>query len=117
MPRALSIDLRMRIATAVTGGETVRSVAERFRVSASTAVRLGQKMRAGAGLEPAKRGGPPRSLITAFVADWLRARLVDKRDLTMRALAAELRQQGTPVTHDTVWRFVRREGLTVKKRR
>lgn len=117
MPKALSLDLRTRIATAVAQGEAVRSVAERFRVSASTAVRLGQRMRAGAGLEPAKRGGPPRSLITAAVADWLRARLAQKRDLTMRALAAELREQGTSVTHDTVWRFVRQEGLTVKKRR
>lgn len=34
----------------------------------------------------------------------------------MRALAAELGEQGTSVTHDTVWRFVRRQGLTVKKR-
>ena len=117
MPKALSMDLRVRIATAVAQGETVRSVAERFRVSASTAVRLGQKLRAGASLEPAKRGGPPRSLITASVAEWLRARLAEKRDLTMRALAAELCERGTPVTHDTVWRFVRGQGLTVKKRR
>jgi transposase len=47
----------------------------------------------------------------------LRARLAEKPDLTMRALAAELRERGTPVTHDTVWRFVRRAGLTTKKRR
>ena len=33
----------------------------------------------------------------------------------MRALAAELGQRGTSVTHDTVWRFVRRQGLTPKK--
>lgn len=117
MPKALSLDLRVRVATAVAQGEAIRLVAERFRVSASTAVRLGQRMRAGASLAPAKRGGPPRSLITAAVAGWLRARLAEKQDLTMRALAAELRERGTPVTHDTVWRFVRREGLTVKKRR
>lgn len=117
MARALSLDLRRRIATAVAQGETVRSVAERFRVSAATAVRLGQKLRAGAGLEPAKRGGPPRSRITGAAADWLRTRLAEKRDLTMRALAAELCERGAPVSHDTVWRFVRREGLTVKKRR
>jgi len=29
----------------------------------------------------------------------------------------QLRERGTAVTHDTVWRFARREGLTVKKRR
>lgn len=116
MPKSLSLDLRTRIAAAVVAGEPVRSVAARFQVSAASAVRLGQKQRAGADLTPAKRGGPRPSPITAAVADWLRARLADKPDLTMRALASDLREQGTPVTHDTVWLFVRRAGLTVKKR-
>ena len=116
MGKALSLDLRRRVAAAVVGGETVRAVAARFQVSATSAVRLGQKLRAGADLTPAKRGGPRRSPITAAVGDWLRARLAEKPDLTMRALAAELSQRGTSVTHDTVWRFVRKQGLTVKKR-
>lgn len=117
MPKALSLDLRSRIAAAVVRGDPVRVVAVRFQVSAASAVRLGQKLRAGADLAPAKRGGRRLSPITPAAADWLRARLAAKPDLTMRALAAELRQLGTAVTHDTVWRFVRREGLTVKKRR
>lgn len=116
MGKALSLDLRRRIAAAVIGGESVRVVAARFQVSPASAVRLGQKGRAGADLTPAKRGGPRPSPITAAVADWLRRRLAEKPDLTMRALAAELCQQGTSVTHDTVWRFVRRQGLTPKKR-
>jgi transposase len=116
MGKALSLDLRRRVAAAVVGGDAVRVVAARFQVSAASAARLGQKLRAGADLTPAKRGGPRPSLITAAVGDWLRARLAEKPDLTMRALAAELGQQGTPVTHDTVWRFVRRHGLTLKKR-
>ena len=116
MGRALSLDLRRRVAAAVVGGEPVRAVAARFQVSAASAVRLGQKLRAGADLTPAKRGGCRPSLITAAVGDWLRRRLAAKPDLTMRALAAELGAQGTSVTHDTVWRFVRRQGLSVKKR-
>jgi len=116
MGKALSLDLRRRVAAAVVGGEPVRAVAARFQVSAASAVRLGQKLRAGYDLAPAKRGGARPSLITAAVGHWLRARLAEKPDLTVRALAAELRQQGTSVTHDTVWRFVRRQGLTPKKR-
>lgn len=115
MGKALSLDLRTRIAAAVVRGEPVRAAAARFQVSASSAVRLGQKLRAGVGLAPAKRGGPRPSPITPTVADWLRTRLAEKPDLTMRALASELRERGTSVTHDTVWRFVRRDGLTVKK--
>lgn len=116
MGKALSLDLRRRIAAAVVGGDPVRAVAARFQVSAASAVRLGQKLRAGADLMPARRGGPRPSPIKAAVGDWLRTRLAEKPDLTMRALAAELSQRGTSVTHDTVWRFVRRQGLTVKKR-
>jgi transposase len=117
MPKALSLDLRTRIAAAVGQGEPVRAVAARFQVSASSAVRLGQKLRAGADLAPAKRGGPRRPSLTPALADWLGSRLAEQPDLTLRALAAELRERGTPVSHDTVWRFVRRAGLTVKKRR
>ena len=117
MARALSLDLRTRIADAVAAGETVRVVAARFQVSPATAVRLGQKHRAGASLVPAKRGGQRRSAVTPAVAAWLRARLAEAPAVTLRALAAELTGRGTPVSHDTVWRFLRRSGLTVKKRR
>lgn len=115
MPSSLSLDLRSRIASAVAAGETVRVVAARFSVSAATAVRLGQKARAGQDLAARPRGGSPGRLVTGEVADWIRARLVEKPDLTVRALAAELSARGTAMTHDTVWRFMRRDGLTFKK--
>ena len=117
MPAPLSLDLRRRVAKAVEDGGTVRAVAARFGVSVATAVRLGQKARAGLGLGPRKPGGPGRPVLVGGVAEWVRERLRAKPDLTMRALAAELGTRGTPASHDTVWRFVRGEGLTVKKRR
>ncbi len=80
-----------------------------------TAVRLGQKARAGADLLARPRGAPPEGIIKGEVADWLRARLAEKPDLTMRALAAELCERGTSMTHDTGWRFVRRQELTLKR--
>ncbi len=116
MPKALSLDLRTRIADAVAAGETVRAVAARFHVSPATAVRLGQKRRAGADLTPARRGGARRVRITPALADWLQARMAEKPDLTLRALAAELTGRGTPVSHDAVWRCLRGRGLTHKKR-
>ena len=42
--------------------------------------------------------------------------MTEKPDLTMRALTVELAGRGVPVAHDTVWRFVRRAGQTVRKR-
>ena len=117
MRQPLSLDLRQRIARAVKDGGTVRAVAARFSVSIATAVRLGQKARADLDLAPGKPGGPGRPVLTGTLATWVRERMQAKPDLTMRALAAEICEKGTSISHDAVWRFVRKEALTVKKRR
>ena len=49
--------------------------------------------------------------------DWLLARLAEKPDLTLHALLAELAQRGVRVSCDTLWRFLRREGISFKKNR
>lgn len=115
MARPLSQDLRQRIAAALHAGETTRAAARRFGVSVATAVRIGQKWRSGRGLQPGKMGGHRRVILNGEAADWIRLRLTEKKDLTMRALAAELAARGIVVTHDTVWRFVRSQGLSFKK--
>lgn len=116
MVAPLSMDLRMRVAAALAGGETVRAAARRFGVSVASAVRIGQRQRAGRGLLPGKIGGHRRAVLVGEAGEWLLARLAEKPDLTMRALTAELSARGVQVAHDTVWRFVKRAGLTVKKR-
>ena len=117
MVSPLSMDLRMRVAAALVEGETVRAVAKRFGVSVASTVRIGQRQRAGRGQAPGKIGGHRRAVLTGEAGDWLLARLAEKPDLTMRALTAELAARGVRVAHDTVWRFVKRAGQTVKKRR
>ncbi len=112
----LSIDIRTRVAKALEDGETVRAAAKRFGVSVASAVRIGQRQRAGRGQVPGKVGGSRRAALAGESGDWLLARLAEKPDLTMRALTAELAARGVTVAHDTVWRFVRRAGQTVKKR-
>jgi len=112
----LSIDIRTRVAKALEDGETVRAAAKRFGVSVASAVRIGQRQRAGRGQVPGKVGGSRRAALAGDSGDWLLARLAEKPDLTMRALTAELAARGVTVAHDTVWRFVRRAGQTVKKR-
>lgn len=117
MVAPLSLDMRRRIVAALEDGGTVRGVARRFGVSVASAVRIGQRWRAGGGLAPGRIGGHRRPVLAGGAGDWLLARLAEKPDLTMRALTAELAARGVRVTHDTVWRFVRRSGRTVKKRR
>ena len=112
----LSMDIRTRVAKAIEDGETVRSAAKRFGISVASAVRIGQRQRAGRGQVPGKVGGSRRAALAGGSGEWLLARLAEKPDLTMRALTAELAARGVRVAHDTVWRFVRRAGQTVKKR-
>lgn len=113
--RPLSMDIRMRVAAALEAGETVRSAAKRFGVSVASAVRIGQRLRSGRGQVPGQIGGHRPRVLAGEAGEWLLARLADKPDLTMRALTAELAARGIDVAHDTVWRFVRRAGQTIKK--
>lgn len=112
----LSMDIRIRVAKALEDGETVRAAAKRFGISVASAVRIGQRQRAGRGQVPGKVGGSRRAALAGDSGIWLLARLAEKPDLTMRALTAELAARGVQVAHDTVWRFVKRAGQTVKKR-
>jgi transposase len=114
MTRPLSLDLRLRIASALAKGSTVREAAKRFGVSVASAVRMGQLARAGHGLSARKIGGnrPP---VLQNTSKAITSRLAAKSDWTVRALAADLKADGIEVSHDTVWRFLRRHGLTFKK--
>jgi hypothetical protein len=46
--------------------------------------------------------------------DWLLARLAEKPDLTLHDLLTELRERGTVVSCDTLWRFLKKEDITFK---
>lgn len=115
MARPLSLDLRTRIATALMDGLSVRAAAERFDISAASAVRIGHLQRSGKGLMPAKMGGHVKPTLRGAAADAVRQRLSIKSDWTVRALSLDLKAAGIDVSHDTVWRFLRREGKTFKK--
>jgi len=48
--------------------------------------------------------------------DWLLARLAEKPDLTLRAVVSELVGRGVPASYGAVWRLLKAEGITVKKK-
>ena len=114
MARPLSLDLRLRVAAALMEGSTVRAAAARFELSVASAVRIGQLARAGQCLEARKRDGQ-RPLMPLSATDAITTGLASKADWTVRGLAADLRAAGIAVSHDTVWRFMRRQGLSFKK--
>jgi transposase len=109
----ISTDLRVRIFEAREAGETTAEVAERFAVSPAFVRRLMQRHRTTGSLAPSTnpRGPQPR---LAARADELRRLAAEHPDLT----PAEFRDRlGAKVSALTVWRMLRRLGLTFKKSR
>ena len=116
MARAYSLDLRERVVGLVASGETCRAVAELYDVSVASVVKWSQRARA-TGSAAAKPMGGRRPYLLEGERDWLLARLAEKPDLTLHALLAELGERGVVVSCDTLWRFLRRQGISFKENR
>jgi transposase len=114
MVRPYSMDLRERLVAAVEAGESRRSAARRFGVSASIAVKWLQRMDRTGSVAPDKIGGYRRPALENE-REWVLARIAQKPDLTLRALAAELAERGVKAGPYAVWSFFQREGMTFKK--
>jgi len=108
------MDLRERLVAAVEAGESRRSAARRFGVSASIAVKWLQRVRQRGSVAPDQVGGYRRPALEGE-REWMLARIAEKPDLTLRALAAELSERGVKAGQYAVWSFFKREGLTFKK--
>jgi transposase len=114
MTRALSNDLRERVVAAVGAGESCRSAAARFGVSVSSVVKWSQRYRATGSVSPGKMGGHRRRVLEphrAFIIE----RINQIPHLTLHRLKDELAARGVAVSHNAVWQFLRREGLSFKK--
>jgi transposase len=114
MTRPLSNDLRERVVNAIGAGESCRSVAARFGIAVSSAVKWSQRYRANGSVAPGKMGGHRKRVLEphrAFIVE----RLTQTPQLSLHRLKEELAARGVKVSHDTVWQFLRREGLRFKK--
>jgi transposase len=115
MGRYYSVDLRERAVAAFRGGESCRAVGDRFCIAPSTVVKWADLRDRTGSLKPGKVGGHRPFLLEAH-RDWIRARLNECCHLTLHRLADELAARGVRVSCDTVWRFLRAEGLSFKKK-
>jgi transposase len=115
MTRPYSMDLRERVVAAVAGGLSRRAAARLFDVGTATVIRWMQRQTA-TGSCAAKAMGGRRRAVLLTERDWLLARIAVAPDLTVRTLRAELAERGTKVSYDAVWRFLRDERLTFKKK-
>jgi len=115
MVRPYSNDLRERVVRAVEAGETCRLVAARFGVAVSSVVKWSQRYRETGSVAPAKMGGYRRWVLEPH-RDFIAERVSQTPHLTLHGLKDELAARGVEVSHNAVWRFLRREGLSFKKK-
>lgn len=110
----LSIDLRERILGYVLKGNSRRKAAEKFAVSASSAVRIAARYAATGSVAPKKGKRGRRSKLEPH-RDYLLRRIAEAPDLTMADLAAELAEQGTQTDPSNLSRWFIKNGYRFKK--
>lgn len=116
MGKAHSVDLRERVYGDVALGKSRRAAARRFGVSASTGVRLVQRMERTGSLEPAPQGRPRGSGKLAAHQEQLIAWVEAEPDMSMPELAALLEAECGVLAHPTsLSRLLLASGYTVKK--
>lgn len=115
MARAYSLDLRERVVAAVMDGASVRSVASRYGLAPSSVARWSRHYRQTGSFAPGKMGGH-RPVLLEPHRDFIIERLKQTSHMTTSRLQRELAARGVIVCQDTVWRFLRRQGLRFKKK-
>ena len=114
MTKALSIDLRDRVARYVLAGHSRRQAAEVFGIAPSTAIRYVAQYEATGSLVPKKQGGDRRSKLGTHGAYVLR-RVAETPDISLAELTAELATRGVSLHPSNLCRFLLANGLTYKK--
>ena len=114
MPKSYSGDLRERVIEAVEAGASRREAGERFEISASSSVRWLQRWHESRSAAPKPRGGSV-SPLEEFAAQVL-ALIAERSDLTLVETVAELRRRRIRTSRSSLWRFLDRHGITLKKK-
>ena len=115
MVRPYSEDLRERVVRAVEAGRPVRAVAELFGVGVSSVVKWSQRKRQ-TGSVAAKPMGSRQARSLMAQRDWMLARIAEKPDVTLRELVAELNERAVNTSYGSVWRILKDEGISFKKK-
>ena len=110
------IELRERVQAEIEAGESRRAAAERFKVSASFAVKLAARVARTGSAEPARQGRPPGGGKLApylkMLVGWVEA----EPDITMPELAARLlAETGIEAHPASLSRILIQSGFSFKK--
>jgi transposase len=113
MPKACSSELRERVIEAVEMGASRREAADLYDVSASSAVKWVQRWRE-TGSAAAKQRGGSVSPLEKFATQIL-AVIAEQPDMTLVETVAVLRRQRIRTSRSSLWRFLDRHEITLKK--
>jgi transposase len=115
MPRSYSGDLRERVIEVVEmEGASRREAAERFDISASSAVKWLQRWSKSRSAKPKPRGGSV-SPLEAHKASIL-ALVAEQPDLTLKETLVKLLKRRIRTSKSALSRFFARHGITLKKK-
>ena len=112
MVKALSLDLRRRVVNAIECGLSCRKAAERFGVSASSAIRWRERFKTRGDVAPKRQGGDRKS-----GGIEVEAAVAKTPDVTLVELQEKLKARGVSAGIGTLWRFFDRRRFALKKRR
>ena len=116
MTKSISEDLRSRVIAAVDGGLSRRAAAERFGVAAASAIRWVREWRETGSTRAKPQGGDMRSRRIEAHRNIILGAIEEQVDITLVELAEMLRSQhGAVFAPSTIWRFLDRHSMTVKK--
>jgi transposase len=114
MPKPCSVDLRERVLEAVMCGASRREAADRFEISASSAVKWLQRFEETGSIAAKPTGGSTSPLEKH--ADFLLALIDERPDLTLDEAVAAMRKRRIAGSRSAVWRLFDRHGISFKKK-
>lgn len=117
MPKALSVDLRSRVVSAIANGLSCRQAAIRFGLSPSTAIRWQALVRTQGDVKPKPQGGNQRSHIVDIHSEVILGLVAEKDDMTLDEISQALAQRSITISRVAIWRFFKRRKMTFKKSR
>src|ERR1700674_1014121 len=114
MPKACSLDLRVRVLRAVEAGASRREAAECVEVSASSAIKWMQRLNE-TGSIAAKPSGGSISPLEAH-AGFLLGLIDEQPDLTLDEIVVIMRKRRIVGSRSAVWRLFKRHNISFKKK-
>ena len=117
MPKALPVELRDRVLTAIRSGATLREAADRFEVAIATAARWRALERRQGDAQPKPVGGNMRSGRIDAERGQILGLVEEMPGVTIRELRAALEARGLVFSYGALQRFLRRHRVRRRPRR